>query len=99
MDPELLRALRIVIDPELGVDIVSLGLVYGATREDGRAKVLLTMTSPACPLGEVIIEDARTAITSLVHDVHEVDVELTFEPRWSPERMTPEAKEQLGYSE
>lgn len=96
-DAEVLRALRAVIDPELGVDIVSLGLVYGATREGERARIVMTMTSPACPLGEVLVADAKNAVTSLVRGVREAEVELVFDPRWTPDRMTPEAKQQLGY--
>lgn len=98
-DAEVLRALRAVIDPELGIDIVSLGLVYGATREGDRVHVVMTMTSPACPLGEVMMEDAKAAVTSLVRGVREADIELVFAPRWTPDRMTPEAKEQLGFSD
>ncbi len=96
MDPEILRALRVVIDPELGLDIVSLGLVYAATRDGGTAHVTMTMTSPACPLSEQLVEDARTAVESMVAGVEEAQVELVFEPRWTPERMSPEAREQLG---
>lgn len=96
MDPEVLRALRVVVDPELGVDVVSLGLVYGAERDGPRARVVMTMTSPACPLGEVITADARAAVESLVPGVRAVDVELVFEPPWSPERMSDDARAQLG---
>lgn len=97
VDAEVLRALRVVIDPELGIDIVSLGLIYGATREGDHVHVVMTMTSPACPLGEVLVEDAKAAVTSLVRGVRDAEVELVFDPRWTPERMTPEAKQQLGH--
>jgi len=96
MDPDLLRALRVVVDPELGVDVVSLGLVYAAERDGDRAHVVMTMTSPACPLGEAIADDARTAIETMVAGVRHADVELVFEPPWTPERMSPEARRQLG---
>ncbi len=96
-DLDLLRALRVVIDPELGIDIVSLGLVYGASREGDRARVVMTLTTPACPLGEVLVADAKAAVTTLVRGVREADIELVFTPRWSPDRMTLEAKERLGY--
>lgn len=99
MDDELLRALRAVIDPEVGIDVVSLGLVYEATRDGARAHVVMTMTSPACPMGEMILEDARTAIASLVPGVTEVSIDLVFEPRWTPDRMSAEAKQQLGHYE
>ncbi len=93
---EVLRALRAVLDPELGIDVVSLGLVYETSREGDRARVVMTMTSPACPLGEVLVEDARTAIESMVQGVRHVDVELVFEPPWTPDRMSPEARRQLS---
>lgn len=96
MDLEVLRALRAVLDPELGVDVVSLGLVYETSREGDRARVVMTMTSPACPLGEAIVEDARTAVESMVPGVRHADVELVFEPPWTPDRMSPEARRQLG---
>lgn len=96
MDLEILRALRAVIDPEVGIDVVSLGLVYEATREGDRARVVMTMTTPACPLGEVIVDDARTAVESLVPGIRHADIELVFEPAWTPERMSPEARAQLG---
>jgi metal-sulfur cluster biosynthetic enzyme len=96
MDPDVLRALRAVVDPELGIDVVSLGLVYAAERDGERARVVMTMTSPACPLGEVLVEDARAAVEAMVPGVRHVTVELVFEPPWTPERMSPEAREQLG---
>lgn len=96
MDAELLRALRAVIDPELGLDVVSLGLVYAAERDGDRARVELTLTSPACPLGEGMVADARAALESLVPGVRQAEVELVFEPRWGPERMSPEARATLG---
>jgi metal-sulfur cluster biosynthetic enzyme len=96
MDPLLLAALRSVLDPELGIDIVSLGLVYGAERERDRALVQLTMTSPTCPLGESIVAEARAALES-VPGVNVAEVDLVFEPRWTPERLSPEARAQLGH--
>lgn len=96
MDLDLLRALRVVIDPELGIDVVSLGLVYAASRAGDRAHVVMTMTTPACPLGEAITRDAREAIETMVAGVRHAEIELVFEPPWSPDRMSPEAREQLG---
>lgn len=97
MDAEVVRALRTVIDPELGIDIVSLGLVYEAIRQGEVACVKMTMTSPACPLSEMMIHDAKAAVTALVPGVRQVEVELVFEPRWTPERMSDEARRQLGH--
>jgi metal-sulfur cluster biosynthetic enzyme len=96
LDPTLRDALEHVIDPEIGLDIVALGLVYGAVLEDGVARVELTMTTPACPQQELIVEDAHTALEAL-SGVTRADVELVFEPRWTPQRMTNEAKRQLGW--
>ncbi len=96
MDPDILRALRVVIDPELGIDVVSLGLVYETSREGDRARVVMTMTTPACPLGESITRDAREAVETMVQGIRHADIELVFEPPWTPERMSPEARAQLG---
>jgi metal-sulfur cluster biosynthetic enzyme len=97
-DADILRALRVVIDPELGVDIVSLGLVYEATREGDTAHVVMTMTAPACPLGESIVADARSAL-EMLGGVRHADVQLVFDPPWTRERMSPEARQQLGIAE
>lgn len=96
MDPLLTAALRSVIDPELGIDIVSLGLVYAAERVGDRAVVKLTMTTPTCPLGESIANDARAALEA-VPGVNLAEIDLVFEPRWTPERLSPEARARLGY--
>jgi metal-sulfur cluster biosynthetic enzyme len=89
--------LRLVIDPELGVNIVDLGLVYGAEVVDGVAHVLMTTTTPACPIGSFLSNQVRLALLG-VDGIHDVEVELTHEPRWSPERMSDEAKVQMGWA-
>lgn len=99
MDAEILRALRAVIDPELGIDIVSLGLIYAAERDGEQAKVTMTMTTPACPMGSMLVEDARTAIETTVPGVRTAEVNLTFDPPWSPSMLSPEARAQLGHPE
>ena len=96
-DEALLEALRSVIDPELGVDVVSLGLVYAAQRDGDVARVVMTMTTPTCPLGESIVADARATLAARVPGLREVDVQLLFEPRWTPERLSPAARLQLGF--
>jgi metal-sulfur cluster biosynthetic enzyme len=90
-------ALRIVDDPELGVDIVSLGLVYDvAVDETGAARVVFSLTSMGCPIGPMIEgEIARAA--QRVDGVRLVETELVFEPAWSPERMADEVKFVLGH--
>lgn len=89
-------ALREVIDPELGFDVVSLGLVYRLAVSGGAVEVDLTMTTPACPLGEQIVRDAEARIAD-VPGVNTVRVTLVWEPPWSPERMSDQAKEELGW--
>ncbi len=90
------EAMRDVVDPELGINVVDLGLVYGVEVAEGRVRVELTMTSPACPLGEQIVSDAEERIRALP-GVGAVQVELVWEPTWTPERMSPAAKAQLGW--
>lgn len=92
-----LLALRGVMDPEVGINIVDLGLVYGVEVEGGRARVRLTMTSAACPLGEEIAAEAEARVRS-VPGIDDVTVDLVWDPPWSPERMTPAARQALGWS-
>lgn len=90
------EALKDVYDPELGVNIVDLGLVYGIDiREDG-VTVRMTLTSPICPLGPEIIETVKSVLSSLPM-VGSVDVQLVWTPRWDPQTMaSEEAKMELG---
>lgn len=93
----VLEALRDVLDPELGMNVVELGLVYDvAVKDEGDIRVALTMTTPACPLGEQIARDAEDRIRAL-DGVRQVEVALVWDPPWSAERMTPEAKASLGW--
>ena len=92
----VLNALRGVIDPELGLDVVSLGLVYGVeVAPGGSVRVDLTMTTPACPLSEDIIEQAY-AVLAEVPGCEAPDVQLVWEPPWTPDRMSDEARQHLG---
>lgn len=93
---QVLDALRLVVDPELGINVVDLGLVYRVDVSDGHVKVVMTMTSPACPLGALLTEQAEATIWQNVPDVTSVTVDLTWEPPWSPERMSDAARERLG---
>ena len=92
----VVEALREVLDPELGLNVVDLGLVYGLACEDGEVHVRLTMTTPACPLGEEIVRDATERIEA-VAGVRRAEVELVWHPAWGPERMSPSAREALGW--
>ena len=92
---EVRDALRQVEDPELGMDIVDLGLLYDVEVEDGKVKVVYTLTSMGCPVGPMIQEQITEVVTALP-DVREVDAELTWDPPWSPEKMSEDAKFILG---
>lgn len=89
--------LRSVVDPELGISIIELGLVYGIDiQEDGKVNVRMTLTSPACPLGAVIQAQVHTALSKLPW-VKEPSVQLVWSPRWDPYQMaTEDARMQLG---
>lgn len=97
---EIVEALKEVYDPEIGVNIVDLGLVYGVDAEEdqGYVHVDLTLTSPGCPLGPELIRDIKRELRALV-DIREVDVDLVWSPLWHPSMMSDVAKEELGYDE
>ena len=79
-------ALETVLDPELGMSVVALGLVYGVTIADDAVRVTMTLTAPGCPLHEVMTDWVRAALAR-VPGVREVDVALTFDPPWTPDRI------------
>lgn len=90
------EALKEVYDPELHYNIVDLGLVYDVKCSDeGRVHVLMTLTTPACPIGPMVIEQIQENV-SLIPGVKDVDVEITFDPMWTPEMMSEEARADLG---
>jgi metal-sulfur cluster biosynthetic enzyme len=89
-------ALRLVIDPEIGINIVDLGLVYGVEVADGNVRIDLTMTTAACPLGEHLTSSAEATVWQQVPGIRSVDVQLVWEPPWRPDMISDEAREQLG---
>jgi metal-sulfur cluster biosynthetic enzyme len=93
---EVMEVLREVEDPELGMDIVELGLLYDVEIEDANVKVIHSLTSMGCPAGPMIQESIHDAVLR-VPGVGEVEVELTWEPPWTPERMSEDAKFILGF--
>jgi len=93
---EVLEALRQVEDPELGMDVVDLGLVYEVEVEGSTAKVLYSLTSMGCPAGPLIAQD-MDRVAREVPGVEDVDLELTFDPPWTPDRMSDDAKFILGF--
>lgn len=92
---EITAALSTIDDPELGIDIVSLGLVYGVEAEEDRVRVVYSLTSMGCPIGPMIDQQIRDAV-SQIEGVAAVDTELVFEPPWSPELMSDDARFLLG---
>ena len=97
-EDDVRRALAGVEDPEAGMSIVDLGLVYGVNVAPGRVSVTLTMTSPSCPAGPHIVEEAAAALRAAAPAGMSVDVALVWEPPWSPERMSAEARARFGWT-
>ena len=92
---EILEALKEVYDPEIPVDIVNLGLVYNVKIDDGKVKILMTLTAVGCPVGPLIVDMVKLRLLKL-EGVNEVEVELTYDPPWTPDKMSEEAKKKLG---
>jgi metal-sulfur cluster biosynthetic enzyme len=93
---EVIDALRVVEDPELGMDIVELGLLYDVEVEGPKVHVTFTLTSMGCPVGPLIEQQIHEAVAEMP-GVDEVDAELTWDPPWSPEKMSDDAKFILGF--
>ena len=97
LDQEAVRkALRQVKDPEAGLNIVDLGLIYDVAVEDGTVDVKMTLTSPGCPAGGQILGESEQVVRSLP-GVEDVNVELVWEPFWTPERIDPKVRAFLGF--
>src|SRR3989344_3373154 len=93
---QIIDKLRKCLDPELGINIVDLGLVYGIAIEDGKVQILMTLTTPGCPLDSYFVKDVTAKIKS-IKGVSDVAVELTFDPLWSPSKMSQESQDLLGF--
>ena len=97
---EILEALKNVDDPEVGMNIVDMGLIYGVDWEEekGQVHIDMTLTSPGCPLGPEIIRDIKRELRAL-EDIQGVDVDLVWSPLWHPSMMSDYAKDELGYDD
>jgi metal-sulfur cluster biosynthetic enzyme len=93
---DVFDALSNVIDPELGLDFVELGLVYGVEIDEGSVHITFTLTTPACPIGPQVTEQMEEFVGEL-EGVASVECEMVFVPPWSPERMSEDAKFALGF--
>lgn len=91
----ILNALRTVKDPELNVNIIDLGLVYTVQQHDDVVDVEMTLTTPACPAGPEILRNAVTALER-IEGISKANVKLVMSPPWSPDRMSDDARDQLG---
>lgn len=91
------NVLQQVIDPEVGENIVDLGLVYNIEVTDNVAKVDLTMTTPACPMGEMLLDDIHATLSQMLPENLTFDINLVWEPPWEPNMMSSEAKQRLGW--
>jgi metal-sulfur cluster biosynthetic enzyme len=97
-DEESVRdALREVNDPEVAMNIVDLGLVYGVEVSPARVRVTMTMTSPTCPMGDYLVDSVRDAVRRVAPEVPDVEVELVWDPPWTPDRMNEDARKFFGW--
>lgn len=90
-------ALRNVSDPEVGENVVDLGLIYRVECAPGRVQVEMTMTSPACPMSGTIAEEAESSIRNACDGAREVIVDIVFDPPWTPDRMSDEVRRRFGW--
>ena len=93
---EIVKVLKPIFDPEIPVDIYELGLIYDVfVNEDNDVKIVMTLTSPNCPVAESLPQEVKEKVSS-INLVNEVEIEMTFEPPWSKDLMSEEAKLELG---
>ncbi|MCC7325866.1 MAG: metal-sulfur cluster assembly factor [Burkholderiales bacterium] len=97
-DAVILDALREVDDPEAGMNIVDLGLVYAVETGPSGVHIDLTMTTAACPMADMIVDQVRDAVAAIAPPDTAIDVRLVWDPPWTPDRMTGIAKEHFGWT-
>ena len=97
MEEKIVKMLKTVYDPEIPVNIYDLGLIYGVEADDnGKVEITMTLTAPACPAADFIVEDVKMKVDS-IPEVKETDIKLVFEPEWHTGLMSEEAKLELGF--
>jgi metal-sulfur cluster biosynthetic enzyme len=95
--PAITGALEKVVDPEVALNIVDVGLVYGVDIADGRMDVRITMTSAACPVTDIIVADVEDSLDQAMPPELKIHVELVWEPAWTPQRMSARARAFMGW--
>ncbi len=96
-EEDVRNALRNVIDPEVGLNIVDLGLIYSVIISDNKLHIDLTMTTPACPMSEMILDNARQVLVALMPAGSGIELNLVWEPPWTPDRMGEHARHFFGW--
>lgn len=90
-------ALRKVIDPEVALNIVDMGLIYAVRIDRGTIAVRMTMTTQACPVTDMLLDDVFVELAAVLGDAYEIEVELVWEPTWTPQRLSPQARSFMGW--
>jgi metal-sulfur cluster biosynthetic enzyme len=96
-DPQILAALKEVLDPELGINIVDLGLIYRADWTPVGIEVAMALTAPTCPAGELLVEQAGSALRRHFPETRNIRVDLLMDKQWSPERLSEDGRRALGW--
>ncbi len=94
-EEEVRSALRQVIDPEMGLNIVDLGLIYDIEVNDGDVEIQMTLTSPSCPMGPYLMSESKTAVETIEGVVH-AEIVLVWEPYWTSDRIDPRVRTLMG---
>ncbi len=95
-EKEVMDSLKTVLDPEIGINIVDLGLIYGIEIREKSVKVKMTLTMPGCPMSEYLVESAKNAVSKIA-GLEKIEIDLVFDPPWNPEKISAEAKKSLGF--
>ncbi len=96
-EDDIIAALQGVTDPEVGVNIVDLGLIYGTEINGDKVRIVMTMTTPACPMHSYLVQEVRAAILDRFEGIASVDVALVWDPPWSARMISAKGKRQLGW--
>ena len=93
----VLEALKEVIDPELGINVVDLGLIYEVAVDEADVRITMTLTTPGCPLHESIAEAVQEVLQDMLPRIGDVQLDLVWDPRWTPDRISEEGRWALGW--